>query len=289
MTDTTASDNSAGNATSVNTSTAAITSAPATAPVTTAPSWLGADVDEVTLGYVQNKGWNEPRQVLDGYRNLEKLLGADKAGNAVVLPKADATPEELSAFYARLGRPEKPDGYKLAAPEGLGDPQFAAAAAAKFHELGLSGKQGEALAQWFSENTGAKQAQMQQQTQAAFQADSQALAQEWGAAFDQNVGIARKAVQGLGLEAADVDKIAGAIGHKATMQLFQKIGTRVMEDTFVAGNGKSSGFGDAMTPGQAKSEIQMLQQDKAFVSKYLSKDSEAVSKMTRLMKFAYPE
>ena len=207
----------------------------------------------------------------------------------MILPKADATPEEMTAFFNRLGRPEKPDGYKIPVPEGVTDTSFAQAAAAKFHELGLNTKQGEALAQWWNDNAGAVQAQTQQQQQQAFTQDSQALAQEWGAAYNQNVGVARKAVQGLGLDAASIDKISGAIGHKATMELFQKIGSRVMEDSFVSGDGKSNGFGDAMTPGQAKAEIQALQSDKGFVSKYLSKDSEAVAKMTRLMKFAYPE
>lgn len=256
-------------------------------PPAATPSWLDG-ADELTVGYVQNKGWQEPKQVLEGYRNLEKLLGADKAGNAVILPKEGATPEEMSAFFNRIGRPEKSDGYKINVPEGFGDKEFATAAAAKFHELGLTSKQGEELSSWWNQNIGGKIEQTQAQQQQQFASDNEALTKEWGAAYQQNVMAAQKAVQGLGLDSGTIDKIASAIGHKATMELFNKVGTRVLEDKFVSGDQNNS-FGDAMTPGQAQAELSLLKQDKTFVSQYLSKNKDAVEKMQRLMKFAYPE
>ena len=114
------------------------------APPVAAPNWLDG-ADEVTVGYVQNKGWEKPTQVLESYRNLEKLMGADRAGNTVILPKPDATPEEFGKFYDRLGRPSDAAGYKLQVPQG-GDPEFAKIAGNWFHESGLTAKQGEELA-----------------------------------------------------------------------------------------------------------------------------------------------
>lgn len=258
-----------------------------TAPIqnTPAPSWLEG-ADELTVGYVQNKGWTEPRQVLDGYRNLEKLLGADKAGNAVVMPKEGATPEEMSAFFNRLGRPEGADGYKMSVPEGS-DGEFAKSVAAKFHELGLTKAQGEALSSWYNEQGVASVEAQKAAAQADFQNQDAALRQEWGAAFDQNLSAAKKAVQGLGLDAAAIDKIAGSLGHKATMELFSKIGGKVLEDGFVSGD-RNTSFSNAMTPAQAKAEIKSLQDDKTFVKQYLDKNKDAVEKMSRLMSFAYP-
>jgi len=265
----------------------------AAAPVSSAPpappaslTWLPT-ADEVTVGYVQNKGWTEPGQVLDGYRNLEKLLGADRAGNTVVLPKADASPEELGKFYERLGRPVDANGYKLEVPQG-GDPEFAKQASGWFHELGLTQKQGEALTQKWNAHMGGMAQTMQQQAQQTFQVEDTQLRNDWGQAYQQNLTQAQAAVRGLGIDAAQIDKLASGLGHKATMELFQKIGSRMGESDFVTGD-KLEKFGNALTPGQAKSEIQTLRDDKTFVSKLLSKDAEATAKWTRLHQFAFPE
>jgi hypothetical protein len=238
---------------------------------------------------VANKGWTEPKQVLEGYRNLEKLLGADKAGNAVVLPKPDATPAELGAFYERLGRPSDPAGYQLEVPEG-GNKEFATAAASKFHELGLTKAQGEALVKWNNEQAGAFTQQSAAAKQAAFEADNTSLKTEWGAAFQQNLAQAAAGMRGMGLDAATVDKMSEALGHKATMQFLQKIGSRMGEDTFVSGQGETK-FGDQLTPAQAKAKIDALRADKDWIKRYQAggMKSAEFQEMQRLQAFANPE
>lgn len=260
---------------------------PAAAPA--APiAWLNG-ADETTVGYVNNKGWTEPVQVLDGYRNLEKLLGADKAGNAIVVPKGDADPKEWAAVYDRLGRPTGPDGYKVELPAG-GDKFIQDQVLVKFHELGLTKAQGESLATWYNGiGTSAIAAQEAQRAQ-AFQAEDAALKTEWGSAFTQNLAQAQQAARGLGLDAASIDKMSESLGHKATMNLLQKIGTKLGEDTFVTG-GDTAQFGNALTPGQAKAEIQTLMADKDFVNKYRTGGmaSKEFLQMQRLQAFAFPE
>ena len=263
-------------------------SAPAAAPAAapSVPSWLNG-ADETTVGYVQNKGWSDPKQVLDGYRNLEKLLGADKANNAVIIPRAEADPKEWAAVYDRLGRPTGPDGYKVEVPKG-GDANIQNAALAKFHELGLSKQQGETLAKWYND-LGTQSIQMQETQRAQqFQQEEAAVRQEWGNAYTQNLAQAQAAARGLGLDNATIDKMSEALGHKGTMQLLQKIGSRMGEDGFVTGD-KTESFGNALTPGQAKSEIQSLMSDRDFTRKYLAGDASAKAKMERLHSFAYPE
>ena len=256
------------------------------APAPTTPSWLEG-ADETTVGYVQNKGWSEPKQVLEGYRNLEKLLGADKANNAVILPKPDATPAEMDAFFNRMGRPADASGYKITVPEGA-DPAFAKAAGEWFHKHGISQKAGEGIsADWNAHISGLMEAQKQQAEQ-TFQADDLALKQTWGAAFQQNLIAAQAAARGLGLDAAKIDGLQQALGHKATMELLHQIGSKMGEAAFVTGE-KTERFGAALTPGQAKASIQSHMQDKNFVARYLSKDAEAVAEMKRLHEFAYPE
>lgn len=270
---------------------AAAPAAPAAAPAAAAPaapalSWLPS-ADETTVGYVQNKGWTEPGQVLDGYRNLEKLIGHDRAGRTVVLPKDDASADELNAFYGKLGRPATPDDYRIAAPTG-GDADFAKAAAAKFHELGLTSKQAAALVEWNNtQGEGLKAADLAA-AQARFADDDRALKGDWGNAYTQNLNQAQAAVRGLGISAEQIDQLSSSLGHKATMELFQKIGSRMGEAEFVSG-GKNEKFGQALTPGQAKAEISALRVDKDFTAKLLNRDAEAQAKWTRLHQFAFPE
>jgi hypothetical protein len=257
---------------------------PAAAPAA-APEWLKG-ADEVTVGYVQNKGWTEPTQVLEGYRNLEKLLGADKAGRAVVLPGEKAEPAEVAAFYEKLGRPADPKDYKIPVPEGY-DPGFAEAAKTKFHELGITAKQAEGLAAWNNEYVQNLVAGQQNQTAEAFQKDVAALKESWGAAHDQNVVVARNVVNALGWDAAKVDKLSAAIGHKELMQTLHQLGTKMGEDSFVGG--KDNQYGGALTPAQAKARIQELRGDKGWTARYLNRDAEALAEMTKLQRYAFPE
>lgn len=261
-------------------------SAAPAAPAAAAPKWLDG-ADETTIGYVQNKGWSEPKQVLEGYRNLEKLLGADKANNAVVIPKADADPKEWAAVYDRLGRPSSPDGYKVQFPEG-GDKAVQQALLTKAHELGLTKAQAEGLFGELNQRSTEIVSKMEADKAARFQQEDQAVRQEWGQAFTQNLAQAQNAARGLGLDAETIDKLSDALGHKATMNLLQKIGSRMGEDSFVSGDGSTS-FGSAMTPGQAKAQIQSLMADKDFTTKYLANNADAKAKMAELHRYAYPE
>lgn len=259
---------------------------PPAPPAPPAPSWLQG-ADETTIGYVQNKGWTEPAQVLDGYRNLEKLLGADKANNAVIIPKADADPKEWAAVYDRLGRPTGPDGYKVDLPQG-GDKAVQDASLAKFHELGLTKNQGEALANWYNGLVQQSVQASESQKQIAFQQEDMALKSEWGGAYTQNLAQAQAGARGLNLDAATIDKLSDALGHKATMSLLQKVGAGMREDSLVTSD-SMSGFSNALTPGQAKAQIQTLMQDRDFTTKYMSGNADARARMEALHRYAYPE
>lgn len=260
--------------------------APLPTPTAPAPSWL-TGADETTVGYVQNKGWTEPKQVLDGYRNLEKLLGADKAGNAIIIPKAEADAKEWGAVFDKLGRPTGPDGYKVTVPEG-GDKILHEATLGKFHELGLTKNQGENLLNWYNGEVSKLTQNMEAQRAADFQAQDSALKVEWGKAYVQNLAQAQAGARGLQLDNAAIDKLSDALGHKATMNLLQRVGAGLGEDNLVTGDNRA-GFGNALTPGQAKSKIQELMADRGFVTRYQSGDAEAKREMTELHQYAYPE
>jgi hypothetical protein len=54
---------------------------------------------EETRGLAEVKGWKSPADAIQSYANLEKMLGADKAGRGLVMPKEDADSTEWGQFY----------------------------------------------------------------------------------------------------------------------------------------------------------------------------------------------
>ena len=72
--------------------------------------------------------------------NAQSTIGKMKAGQYVERPGKTSTPEQWAEFYKAGGRPEKPEDYEIALPEGT-DPEKVQALYPKFHEWGLSTKQ----------------------------------------------------------------------------------------------------------------------------------------------------
>ena len=118
------------------------------APVATAAGvseWT-ADLPEDARGFVKNKGWAKPADLLDSYRHLERLVGAER----LALPRDENDRANWERVWNRLGRPEKPEGYKLPLPEKGGDKALAKAFAARAHDLGLTAKQARGLTDWWN-------------------------------------------------------------------------------------------------------------------------------------------
>ena len=93
--------------------------------------------------FVAGKGWKTGDDAITGYQNLEKLIGAEKAGRSVVLPKDENDVEGNKAFRAKLGVPEKVDGYAIpeAYREALKDDALMPHVAAAALKHGLTPKQ----------------------------------------------------------------------------------------------------------------------------------------------------
>lgn len=257
-----------------------------TPPTAAVPADWTATLDEGTRGFVQTKGWKSPVDVLGSYQNLEKLLGADKAGRAIVPPKDDAPAEEWAQFYGKLGRPETADGYKLPVPEG--DPgEFAKTASGWFHELGLSQKQAEGLATKWNEMQGA----MMEQHDAAFaqqaEVDAQELRKAWGDKFDANAELARRAIREAGLSAEDGQAIERALGVKKAAEVFAFLGRQFAEAPMKGGEGGRGSFGDTVE--SAKARITALRNDADWTAKLLNNNADAKAEWDRLHKIAYPD
>lgn len=253
----------------------------------TAPNtdWM-AGLNPEFKGYVENKGFKDPSMIVDSYINLEKFVTGAPKERRLILPEKSDDPQ-WNEIYTKLGRPEKPDGYKIEVPKEGGDENFAKWARETFHKSNLTAKQAEALAaNW---NTYATELQKQQVTsqQAKVQAENETLQKEWGAAFEQNTNVARDAVRKFGMDEATIDRLESALGYAGVMKFFHTLGSKIGEDAFISGDSKPS-FGGALTPHAAQSRIAHLKADEGFTARFAAGDIDALDEMTQLHQMAYP-
>ena len=250
-------------------------------PPPDAGNWYDKIEDGDLKGYAQTKGWKDPADLANSYRNLEKLVGSEK----VPLPKGADDKDGWNRVYDALGRPKSAEEYKLPVPDG--DPgTFAKAASGKFHELGISQQQAEGLANWWNETQQGQMAQQQQQSAQKVEADISALRGEWGQAWDENINLGSRAAKEFGLDQNKLTAIENALGTGEMLKFMARIGRGLTEHNFEGGNSTQS-FG--MTPEAARSRISALQADPAWASKYIGGGADQQAEMRKLMAIAYPE
>jgi hypothetical protein len=66
--------------------------------------WLGETPDPELKGYVENKGWKDPVELLNGYRNLEKLVGQAR----IAMPKDENDAEGYARCTTRSAARRRP-------------------------------------------------------------------------------------------------------------------------------------------------------------------------------------
>jgi hypothetical protein len=233
-----------------------------------AAPWFGADASPDIKGFVETKGWDVPTKAIESYQNLEKLLGADKAGRGVIWPKDDTDTEGWAAIHAKLGVPAKAEDYKLPVPEGADD-SFAKAIAPELHKLGITAKQAEGLANWMNAHNAQSQQALDAEATTTIEAQKSELKAEWGGAYDQNMDVAKRAARSLGFDAATIDALEGSVGYKAVMGAMLKVGQKIGEDTFAGGGDP---VGRNLSPDGARVRLDQLKKDQGFMAKVLSGD-----------------
>lgn len=258
--------------------------APTTAPAPAAPAiaWM-PDAPPELAGFIQTKGWAGPQDAVNSYQNLEKLFGADRAGRTVALPADDSDPAAWNAVYDKLGRPSTPDLYKLNVPEGV-SPDFAKAASAKFHELGLTVKQAQTLAEWNNENSAQIQQQETLAMQAALDTEHAELEKDWGAkttpAYQAQKELAKRALAHYGLDEKAIDALESVAGFKQVMKSFAAIGQGLAEPGDRGMSGGNGAF--SMTPEAAKARKSQLMADKDWAGRAMQPNSKEWAEVVKL-------
>jgi hypothetical protein len=251
----------------------------------TPPEWFSGFNDDLK-GYVQNKGFKDSANVVQSYRDLEKLIGVKD--QLVHLPTKPEDAEGWNKVYDRLGRPAKAEEYKFDVKEDIAPKEFQSTMQQNFHKLGLSKTQGEGIMKAYAEFSNAEVLKTQEASKIELEKAHTELKKEWGLAHEQNTNAAKKAVTSLGVKAEVIDQLEAAMGYQGVMKFFHAIGSKIGEDSFV--NGGGSGFNGAiLSPEAAMNKIAALKSDPDFTQKYLKGDVQSKAEMERLHKMAYPE
>lgn len=248
---------------------------------TESASWT-TGLNEDSLAYVQNKGWDSPDKMLQSYRNLEKFAGGAK--NLVEIPGIDADETAMGAFYDRLGRPASASEYGLQLPEG-GDQDLMDWFGETSHRYGLSQKQVQGLFKEWNDMSMSRLENFQNEQRVQSETDVANLKREWGANYDSMINAGQLAASNLGYDQASLAELEGQMGTANLLKLFATLGSKMGEDSFVTGNERNGGFGTS--PAQAKAQIGELRSDKQFMDAYMSGDKSAIAKMQTLMEKAY--
>lgn len=250
----------------------------------TGGAWFDSIPDAELKGFAQTKGWKDPASVVDGYRNLERLIGAPKE-RVLKLPEKPDDPG-WNDVYARLGRPDKPEAYELPVPEGHGDPEFAKGIAEVMHKHGVPKGAAQALAQFNNDYVSKLVESHQREQEQKSAADLSQLKTEWGAKFDENAELSKRAAREFGVSEDQAKAIEGALGTAGMLKLFNSIGSKLAEPKAFEAGGGDGGSGFGLTPEAARSRIGQLRNDRDWAAKYLAGDVNARQEMERLSRIA---
>jgi len=226
-----------------------------------------------------------------GYVSLEKRFGVDPA-RRIDLPADPNDADGMRAVYAKLGMPEKADGYGIQLGEGATDADKAmlGKAVETFHKAGLSVAQAKVIGEFINEQTAAQQTAAVEAFKAQAEAGKAALQKEWGQAFEQR----SKEIGNLIAKYGDEDLVKELDGEKLgnypnLARMLGKMLDRMAEPGAPGGlSGDAAGAERAMTPDQAKAAARVQEAHPAFRDKKHPQHAAVVAERNRLLGLAQP-
>lgn len=251
-------------------------------------------VDAETLGHWDNKGWKYQESPKDlateltkAWKAAEKHIGAP-ADRIVRLPEKADDEAGWSAVRQRLGMPKEAKEYDFSTVKfGDGtelDQAFTDTMRGALHKAGVAKDAAPEIARAVVNFMDAADKAETTERAAKLQAERAALDREWGTNKDINsltaMQGAKRAVGGNQESAeAVISAMESAIGYKATMEFWRKIGAGTTDDTFIEGG---SG-GNPVTMNGAIARRAELEKDPDFSARYLKGDPKAVAEMNALI------
>lgn len=234
--------------------------------------------------FARFNNWND---VAKSYHHAAKMVGMDK-NQLLTLPKDDS-PEAWEPIYKAIGKPDAPEGYGFDKYKDVIPPEELGEYAKLAHETGMGSKQFDALVGRFVEQTTMFKKQQAEQMERQVSEWQETVKKEYGAAYDEKIAFAQKAVEKFGL--SDVIKSNPEIfENPAIIKAFVEIGEKTSEGMVLANGDVSHG---KLAPNEAKMELAKMESDSATVKILLDKNHPQhqfmMSKRNELFKYAYPE
>lgn len=261
---------------------AAAASAAAAAAAAGSKPWHDG-VDPAVKGFWETKGLklDNPRdfgvKLTEMYQGAERLIGVPP-DRVVKLPAADAKPEDVRAYYERLGAPKEAKDYDLSP---IKDPVIADSLRATLHDQGVAKNAANIIATNLAKTLESKTTTDNSALTAKLAEQKEALAKNWGDKFAYNHLQAIEGARRLGIDKEAVAALEGQIGYDKVMEAMRKIGASTREDTFVE-RGSGGPVGDVTTTEGARARKSELMADAGWVERYNNGGAAEKREMTRL-------
>ena len=248
------------------------------------PDWYGslssnADGDSASnLDWIKAKGFKDIDGMAKSLRFAEKAI---HDSGRIKLPGEGAPADEVAAYHRAIGVPDAPTGYEFAAPTGAnGEPMPLNTAmleriAAVGHKLGIPKAALEGVAQEVMAAELDDVAAHDRVQQAAADAWVKAQGQEAAAkiaAIDKAAGI-------LGLSRDDMVGLRNVLGSDKALTLMARLGDGLAEGGIIDPGGRQR---FTVSAAEAKSELDRLKADPAWVKKAFVKGTPEAARYDRL-------
>ncbi len=231
--------------------------------------------------------FNSWEDVAKSYSNAAKMVGMDK-NQILVLPK-EPTPEAMAPIWDKMGRPSDVKGYEIEQFKETLLPEMLGKYAEIAHKNGISKSGFNSIISEYAAEVKAQQAALAEQEAAQVSEWQNEVKKEYGAAYEQKIGFAQKAVENFGLTDI-VKENPSFFEHPALIKALVTIGEKTSEG-LVLGNGDVSH--GKLAPNEAKMEIARFNSDQDIIKILMDKTHPQHEFMTKkkaeLFKYAYPE
>lgn len=249
-------------------------------------------LDAELLGHFDNKGWkkDDPKALITevgkAWKGLEKHFGAP-ADRILRLPDKPDDAAGWAAVHERLGTPKDAKEYdfanvKFADGTDL-DQGFTDTMRGALHKAGVAKDAAPEIVKAVVKFMESADASENSERTARLQADRAALEREWGPNHEFNRLTAMQgAKRAIGTDEAAqkvVSAMEEAIGYKATMEFWRRIGAGTTEDTFV----DVSKGGSPTTRNGAVARKAELESDPDWVKRYIGGGAKERQEMASLL------
>ena len=245
------------------------------------------DLDDETVGWLENKGFENVQAAITSQRELEKKMG----GPPEMLqkwPESDDK-EGFEGIYRRMGKPEEASKYDFKFEEGAEVDKdtlewFKGTAFAR----NMTNEQAQGVMEDWNTEVARLQADQAQALEVRDKTEETELRSDWGTKYDERIDYGHRAMIALGMKEEKIDLLQEVLGPKELAQFAAKIADTMGEDS-IAESTDTPAFGT--TKEQVQNSINELAAEFAADTKRYDKyyadhkvEKEATGKDFRKMK-----